>query len=154
MNVMKLMDFLISEAIEPNLKSTNKTDAIKELVAMLKTTGTIADDEIVARVVLEREELGSTGIGEGIAVPHGKSDLVDNVVAVFGRSEKGIDFKSEVDNVPVRLVFLLVAPIGSSGPHLLALARISRLLKSKDFRERLLKAKSKSDILEIFKSEE
>ncbi|MDQ1316936.1 MAG: nitrogen system component [Candidatus Poribacteria bacterium] len=151
---MKLMDFLISEAIEPNMKSMNKTDAIKELAAMLKTTGTIADDEIVARVVLEREELGSTGIGEGIAVPHGKSDVVDNVVAVFGRSEKGIDFKSEVDNIPVRLVFLLVAPMGSSGPHLLALARISRLLKSKDFRERLLKAKSKSDILEIFKSEE
>jgi len=154
MGVMKLMDFLISEAIEPNMKSMNKTDAIKELAAMLKTTGTIADDEIVARVVLEREELGSTGIGEGIAVPHGKSDAVDNVVAVFGRSEKGIDFKSEVDNIPVRLVFLLVAPMGSSGPHLLALARISRLLKSKDFRERLIKAKSKSDILEIFKSEE
>jgi len=154
MGVMKLMDFLISEAIEPNMKSTNKTDAIKELVALLKTTGTVANDEIVARVVLEREELGSTGIGEGIAVPHGKSDVVDNVVAVFGRSEKGIDFKSEVDNVPVRLVFLLVAPTGSSGPHLLALARISRLLKSKDFRERLLKAKSKSEILEIFKSEE
>jgi fructose-specific phosphotransferase system IIA component len=154
MGVMKLMDFLISEAIEPNMKSTNKTDAIKELVALLKTTGTVANDEIVARVVLEREELGSTGIGEGIAVPHGKSDVVDNVVAVFGRSEKGIDFKSEVDNIPVRLVFLLVAPMGSSGPHLLALARISRLLKSKDFRERLLKAKSKSEILEIFKSEE
>jgi fructose-specific phosphotransferase system IIA component len=151
---MKLMDFLIPEAIEPNIKSNNKTDAIKELAALLKSTGTIADDEPVAKVVLEREELGSTGIGEGIAVPHGKSDAVDNVVASFGRSEKGIDFKSEADNIPVHLVFLLVAPIGSSGPHLLALARISRLLKSKDFRERLLKAKSKSEILDIFKSEE
>jgi len=151
---MKLMDFLIPEAIEPNIKSNNKTDAIKELAALLKSTGTIADDEPVAKVVLEREELGSTGIGEGIAVPHGKSDAVDNVVAAFGRSEKGIDFKSEADNIPVHLVFLLVAPIGSSGPHLLALARISRLLKSKDFHERLLKAKSKSEILEIFKSEE
>jgi len=151
---MKLMDFLIPEAIEANIKSNNKTDAIKELTALLKVTGTIADDEPVAKVVLEREELGSTGIGEGIAVPHGKSDAVDNVVAAFGRSEKGIDFKSEVDNIPVHLVFLLVAPIGSSGPHLLALARISRLLKSKDFRERLLKAKNKSEILDIFKSEE
>jgi PTS system nitrogen regulatory IIA component len=151
---MKLMDFLIPEAIEPNIKSNNKTDAIKELTALLKSTGTITDDEPVAKVVLEREELGSTGIGGGIAVPHGKSDAVDNVVAAFGRSEKGIDFKSEADNIPVHLVFLLVAPIGSSGPHLLALARISRLLKSKDFHERLLKAKSKSEILEIFKSEE
>jgi fructose-specific phosphotransferase system IIA component len=151
---MKLMDFLIPDAIEASIKSNNKTDAIKELTALLKSTGTIADDEPVAKVVLEREDLGSTGIGEGIAVPHGKSDAVDNVVAAFGRSEKGIDFKSEVDNTPVHLVFLLVAPIGSSGPHLLALARISRLLKSKEFRERLLKAKNKSEILDIFKSEE
>ncbi len=151
---MKLMDFLIADAIESSMKSTNKTDAIKELVALLKNTGTITDEEAVAKVVLEREELGSTGIGEGIAVPHGKSELVDKVIASFGRVEKGIDFKSEQDNIPVRLIFLLVAPIGSSGPHLLALARISRLLRNKAFRERLLKAKSKSEILEIFKSED
>jgi PTS system nitrogen regulatory IIA component len=151
---MKLMDFLIPDAIESNMKSTNKTDAIKELVALLKNTETITDEEEVAKVVLEREELGSTGIGDGIAVPHGKSELVDKVIASFGRVEKGIDFKSEQDNIPVRLIFLLVAPIGSSGPHLLALARISRLLRSKAFREKLLKAKSKSEILEIFKSED
>jgi mannitol/fructose-specific phosphotransferase system IIA component (Ntr-type) len=137
---MKLMDFLIPDAIESNMKSTNKTDAIKELVALLKNTGTITDEEEVAKVVLEREELGPTGIGDGIAS--------------FGRVEKGIDFKSEQDNIPVRLIFLLIAPIGSSGPPLLALARISRLLRSKAFREKLLKAKSKSEILEIFKSED
>jgi PTS system nitrogen regulatory IIA component len=151
---MKLMDFLIPDAIESNMKSTNKTDAIKELVALLKNTGTITDEEEVAKVVLEREELGPTGIGDGIAVPHGKSELVDKVIASFGRVEKGIDFKSEQDNIPVRLIFLLIAPIGSSGPPLLALARISRLLRSKAFREKLLKAKSKSEILEIFKSED
>ena len=151
---MKLMDFLIADAIEPNLKSNNKTDAIKELTALLKSTGTISDTESVAKVVLEREELGSTGIGDGIAVPHGKSDAVDKVVAAFGKSEKGIDFESETDDVPVRLIFLLIAPTGSSGPHLLALARISRLLRNKGFRERLIKAKSKSEILDIFKSEE
>lgn len=151
---MKLMDFLIPDAIESNMKSTNKTDAIKELVALLKNTGTITDEEEIAKVVLEREELGPTGIGDGIAVPHGKSELVDKVIASFGRVEKGIDFKSEQDNIPVRLIFLLIAPIGSSGPPLLALARISRLLRSKAFREKLLKAKSKSEILEIFKSED
>ncbi|HGJ64354.1 TPA: PTS sugar transporter subunit IIA [bacterium] len=151
---MRLMDFLIPEAIEPSLKSTNKTDAIKELVALLKITKAISDEESVARVVLEREELGSTGIGEGIAVPHGKSSDVDKVIAAFGRSEKGINFESETDDIPVKLIFLLIAPAGSSGPHLLALARISRLLRSKDFREKLIKAKSKSDILNIFKSEE
>lgn len=151
---MKLMDFLIPEAIEPNLNSTNKTDAIKELVTLLKNTGAISDEASIAKVVLEREELGSTGIGEGIAVPHGKSDLVNKVIAAFGRSEKGIDFESETDDIPVRLIFLLIAPAGSSGPHLLALARISRLLRSRDFREKLIKAKSKSDIQNIFKSEE
>jgi PTS system nitrogen regulatory IIA component len=151
---MKLMDFLIADAIEPNLKSNNKTDAIKELTALLKSTGTIADSESVAKVVLEREELGSTGIGDGIAVPHGKSDAVDKVIAAFGRSEKGIDFESETDDIPVRLIFLLIAPTGSSGPHLLALARISRLLRNKNFREKLIKVKSKFEILDIFKSEE
>jgi nitrogen PTS system EIIA component len=151
---MKLMDFLIADAIEPNLKSNNKTDAIKELTALLKSTGTIADTESIAKVILEREELGSTGIGDGIAVPHGKSDAVDKVIAAFGRSEKGIDFESETDDIPVRLIFLLIAPTGSSGPHLLALARISRLLRNKSFRERLIKVKSKSEILDIFKSEE
>jgi len=151
---MKLMDFLIPEAIEPNLNSTNKTDAIRELVTLLKNTGAISDEASIAKVVLEREELGSTGIGEGIAVPHGKSDLVDKVIAAFGKSERGIDFESETDDISVRLIFLLIAPEGSSGPHLLALARISRLLRSRDFREKLIKAKSKSDIQNIFKSEE
>jgi len=151
---MKLMDFLIPEAIEANLNSTNKTDAIKELVALLKNTKAISDEASIAKVVLEREELGSTGIGEGIAVPHGKSDLADKVIAAFGRSERGIDFESETDDLPVRLIFLLIAPAGSSGPHLLALARISRLLRSKEFRDKLIKAKNKAEILGIFKSEE
>ncbi len=150
---MKLMDFFVPNAIEPNMKSSTKIDAIKELVALLKRSGVINDENSVAKVVLEREELGTTGIGEGIAVPHGKSDAVDRVVAAFGKSEKGINFDS-VDNQPVHLLFLLVAPVGSSGPHLLALARISRLLKSREFREGLMKAKTSADILKIFQAEE
>ncbi len=150
---MKLMDFFVPNAIEPNMKSSTKIEAIKELVALLKRSGVINDENSVAKVVLEREELGTTGIGEGIAVPHGKSDAVDRVVAAFGKSEKGINFDS-VDNQPVHLLFLLVAPVGSSGPHLLALARISRLLKSREFRDELMKAKTSADILKIFQSEE
>ena len=92
---MKLMDFLISDAIEPEMKSTTKPEAIKELVALLKRSGAIADAGPVAEAILKREELGTTGIGEGIAIPHGKSDAVDKLVAAFGRSEKGIDFKSQ-----------------------------------------------------------
>lgn len=149
---MKLMDFLIPDAIEPNLKSTNKVDAIKELVMMLKKTGAINDAELIAKGVLEREELGSTGIGQGIAIPHGKFDTVENLVAAFGRSEKGIDF-GFIDKQPVRLIFLLVAPSNSAGPNLMALARISRLLKNQNFRMELLKAKDKAEILRIFESE-
>jgi len=150
---MKLMDFLIPDAIESDMRSTTKEDAVRELVALLKRAGAISDEDSVAKIVLEREELGTTGIGEGIAVPHGKSNAVDKLVAAFGRSEKGIDFAS-IDNQPVHLLFLLVAPIDSAGPHLMALARISRLLKNTDFRASLKKAKGRSEILEICESEE
>jgi len=149
---MRLMDFLVPDAIEPNMKSTTKKDAIRELVSLLKRAEAIAEENFVAEVVLEREELGTTGIGEGIAVPHGKSDTVDRLVAAFGRSEKGIDFDS-IDNQPVHLLFLLVAPSDSAGPHLMALARISRLLKNRDFREGLMEAENKLRILEICEAE-
>jgi PTS system nitrogen regulatory IIA component len=148
---MRLMDFLVPDAIEPNMKSVTKTDAIRELVALLKRAGAIAAEDTVARVVLEREELGTTGIGEGIAVPHGKTGAVDKLVAAFGRSEKGIDFDS-IDDQPVHLLFLLVAPADSAGPHLMALARISRLLKNRDFRKELMDAADKSEILKLYES--
>ncbi len=150
---MRLMDFLVPNAIEADMKSTTKTDAIKELVDLLKKAGTIVAEDSVANAVLEREELGTTGIGEGIAVPHGKSDAVDELVAALGRSGKGIDFES-IDGQPVHLLFLLVAPTTSAGPHLMALARISRLLKNRDFRQGLLNAADKSEILKICESEQ
>jgi PTS system nitrogen regulatory IIA component len=149
---MKLMDFLVSNAIEPNLKSTTKTEVIKELVMMLENAGAISDADGITRVVLEREGLGTTGIGEGIAVPHGKSNSVDKLVAAFGRSQKGINFES-IDKKPVSLIFLLVAPANSAGPHLMALARISRLLKNQSFRESITKAKDKAEILKICEAE-
>jgi len=149
---MKLMDFLVAGAIEPEMKSVSKADAIRELVSLLKKTGTIDDEASVSEVVLEREELGSTGIGEGLAVPHGKSNSVGKLVAAFGRSEKGIEFDS-IDKQPVHLVFLLVAPEDSAGPHLMALARISRLLKNREFRDGLMNAKDKMDILKLCESE-
>jgi len=149
---MKLMDFLISDAIEPEMKSTTKPEAIEELVALLKRSGAIADAGPVAEAILKREELGTTGIGEGIAVPHGKSDAVNKLVAAFGRSGKGVDFNS-IDGQPVQLFFLLIAPKDSAGPHLMALARISRLLKNRDFRKGLINAKNKAEILKICEAE-
>ena len=149
---MKLMDFLISDAIESDMQSTTKADSIRELVALLKKAGAIADEHAVAEVILDREELGSTGIGEGIAVPHGKSGAVDKLVAAFGRSQRGVDFES-MDNQPVHLFFLLVAPENVAGPHLMALARISRLLKNRDFRRSLMDASDKDELLKTFKME-
>jgi PTS system nitrogen regulatory IIA component len=149
---MKLMDFLVAGAIEPDMKSTKKSEAIEELVALLKKSGAIAEAGPIAEAILKREELGTTAIGEGIAIPHGKSAAVDKLVAAFGRSEKGIDFDS-IDNQPVQLLFLLVAPKDSAGPHLMALARISRLLKNRDFRRGLMVAKDKADILKICEAE-
>jgi PTS system nitrogen regulatory IIA component len=149
---MKLMDFLIPDAIEPDMKSTTKADAIRELVALLKKAGTITEENSVAEVVLDREELGTTGIGEGIAVPHGKSGAVGKLLAAFGRSLRGIDFEA-MDNQPVHLFFLLVAPKDSAGPHLMALARISRLLKNRDFRRSLMDAEDKAAILNVFEAE-
>ena len=147
------MDFVVSDAIEPEMKSTAKADAIRELVALLKKAGAITDENTIAEVVLEREELGTTAIGDGIALPHGKSDAVGELVAAFGRSERGIDFES-MDNQPVHLLFLLVAPKNFSGPHLMALARISRLLKNRDFRRSLMDAEDKAGVLKVFESEQ
>jgi PTS system nitrogen regulatory IIA component len=102
---------------------------------------------------MARESLGSTGIGQGIGIPHGKSDCVKKLIAAFGLSQKGIDFNS-LDGEPTYIFFLLVAPQDSAGPHLKALARISRLLKDKYFREALRQCKSSKDIIKIISSED
>ena len=102
---------------------------------------------------MEREKLGSTGIGQGVAIPHGKSDSVESLVAALGVSKRGVDFES-LDGEPVNLIFLLVAPPDSAGQHLKALARISRLLKDKFFRQALREAKSLEEIQRIIKEED
>src|SRR6185369_12611528 len=107
----------------------------------------------LVEVLLEREELGSTAIGEGIAIPHGKLAGVGNVVAAFGRSTGGIDFDS-LDGNPTRLFVLLVAPEDSAGVHLKALARVSRLLKDKGFRERLFAAGDRDDLWATIQAED
>jgi len=136
---MRIIDFLNEKCISINLKGRNKREVLEELVDLLVKAGEIEDKEEMVKVLLEREKLGSTGIGEGVGIPHGKTKTVKKLVAAFGRSEKGIDFDS-LDEEPTYLFFLMVAPQDSAGPHLKALARISRLLKEKDFREELMSA--------------
>jgi PTS system nitrogen regulatory IIA component len=150
---MRIMDFLNENYITLNLKAKNKREVLEELVDLLVKGGELDNKEEMVKVLWEREKLGSTGIGEGIAIPHGKTKTVKKLVAALGRSINGIDFDT-LDGKPAHLFFLLVAPYDSAGPHLKALARISRLFKDEDFREKLMKAPSKEILLESIRRQD
>jgi PTS system nitrogen regulatory IIA component len=150
---MKLTDILDESSIVADLQANDKTEALEILVeAMTMNTEAVNKKEIL-NVLLEREELGSTGIGDGIAIPHGKSSEITQIISGFGLSKQGIAFDS-LDGKPAHLFFLLVAPENSVGTHLKMLARISRMLKNLDFRERLLKANSQHEIYQIISEED
>jgi len=147
------MEFLNEKAISANLKSQDKEGVIRELVDLLAKAGEIKEKEELTNALLAREALGSTGIGQGIGIPHGKCNKVKKLVGAFGLSHKGVNFES-LDGEPVYIFFLLVAPEESAGPHLKALARISRLLKDKYFRDILKEANDEKEILKIIKEED
>ena len=152
---MKIMDFLSKKAIITDIKSSKKEDVIKELVDALINAGEIEkrDRNKLIEALMVRETLGSTAIGQGIAIPHAKSDSVHRLVAAFGLSKKGVDFDS-LDGEPAYIFFLLVAPQDSAGPHLKALARISRLLKDKYFRDSLRACTDDKAIIRIIGQED
>ncbi|MCP4649872.1 MAG: PTS sugar transporter subunit IIA [PVC group bacterium] len=150
---MKIMDFLSEKALCADLKATTKKEIIEELVSSLVDAQIIKDKSKLIKILLERESLGSTGIGQGVAIPHGKSESVKKLVAAFGLSKNGVNFDS-LDGEPVYIFFLLVAPEDSAGPHLKALARISRLLKDKYFRDTLRSAKDEKMLAKIIKQED
>jgi PTS system nitrogen regulatory IIA component len=152
---MQIMDFLNPKAISTDLKATDKKGIIKELLDLLINSGDISasDKSAFLDVIIEREALGSTGIGLGVGIPHGKSQHVKNLVASFGISRKGVNFDS-LDGEPAHIFFLLLAPQDTAGPHLKALARISRLLKEKYFRDALKKAADPKEALKIIKEED
>ncbi|MCG2712428.1 MAG: PTS sugar transporter subunit IIA [Candidatus Omnitrophica bacterium] len=150
---MKIMNFLNEKAVSGNLTATTKEEVIEELIDLLLKAQVIKDRKKLIKILLDREALGSTGIGQGVAIPHGKSESVKELVAAFGISEKGVDFDS-LDGEKVFIFFLLVAPEDSAGPHLKALARISRLLKDRYFRDTLKAAKDEKTLLKIIKQED
>jgi nitrogen PTS system EIIA component len=150
---MKIVDLLDSLAIAPELGGTTKNEVLGELTdALLRVEKSLDRDEVV-RVLRERERLGSTGIGEGVAIPHGKLKNLDRLLIAFGRSGNGVDFDS-MDGKPAHLFFLLVAPEESVGVHLKTLARISKLLKNPLVRKRLLDAGDAADLHRIISEEE
>ena len=149
---MKIIDVMSKEAILDDLKSQNKKGILEELVVPLAgSTGLNADD--LVRVLMERERLGSTGIGGGIGIPHGKIKDLESLVLGFGLSRKGIDFES-IDGEPTHIFFVLITPEDSTGLHLKLLARISRILKNDHFKERLMNAADRDEIFDIIKQED
>jgi PTS system nitrogen regulatory IIA component len=150
---MKITDFLDRKAIKVGLQATEKEDALKELVDVLATVKEIGDKKSIVRALVERESLGSTGIGQGIAIPHGKTDRVKELVAVLGISQKGVNFEA-LDGESVYIFFLLVAPKDSAGPHLKALAQISRLLRDSYFCELLKRCHTADEVHELIRREE
>ena len=152
---MQIMDFLSKKAIVIDIKSSKKEEVIKELVDALINTGEIEKRcrNKLIEALMARESLGSTAIGQGIAIPHAKSDCVDKLIGAFGLSKKGVDFDS-LDGELAYIFFLLVAPQDSAGPHLKALARISRLLKDKYFRDTLRNCSDEKAVIKIISEED
>lgn len=150
---MKIVDLIRREMLLPSLRSTDKPGIIKELAAHLAANHPDIDREELTRVLIEREGLASTAIGEGVAIPHGKLPSVHDIVACLGRVRRGVDFDS-MDGQPTYLFFVLVAPETSTGAHLKALARISRVFKNPDFRRRLLSADDADHMYEVIAEED
>lgn len=150
---MRIMEFLCSDSIVIDLKATEKKAAIKELVDSLASANKIKDSDEITKTILEREKLGSTGIGQGVALPHGKTDVVKEQIGVIGISSNGVEFNS-LDGEPVYLIFLLVGPVDAAGQHLKALARITRLFKDRFFRQALRDAKTVKAVVEIIEKED
>lgn len=152
---MKITDLIGPKAVCADLKGKSKEEVIKELVDILiNTSGLEKKHKNKAfEVLMAREALGSTAIGQGIAIPHGKCDCVKKLVGCIGISKEGINFDS-LDGEPAHIFFLLLAPVDSAGPHLKALARISRLLKDKFIRDSLRSVENEKLMLKIIQQED
>ena len=149
----KIADYICLETINLDLKSKNKNSIIKELYENMKSTGKIKDEALGYKDICLREEMGSTGIGKGVALPHAKTKAVDEVVLTLGISKEGVEYGS-VDEESVKILFMFLCPEEKTQEYLKVLARISRWIREESFRERLLKASSKEEIMEIIKNEE
>jgi PTS system nitrogen regulatory IIA component len=149
---MKIVEFLQMGAVVDDLAGTSAQGVLAELARPLAAAHRV-DAQRLLETLLEREKLGSTGIGDGIAIPHGKVTNLPSLMASFGRSRAGVDFRA-IDGKPTYLFFTLVAPENSAGAHLKALARISRIFKNPAFRESIMKAKDAAEIYRLIELED
>ena len=150
---MKISEILTKEHIIKDLKSCDKKSVLEELSNFLKDIGEIPNKENLLLALIEREKLGSTGIGENVAIPHAKIRDIDKIITVFARSQIGVEFES-LDQKPVNFIYLILAPENSTGQHLKALARISRLFKNPSLRESVLRANETDQIYSILVDED
>jgi PTS system nitrogen regulatory IIA component len=151
---MKILDILPSEElIAPSLTGATKSAVLRELAEHLARQQRAVDASRLVEVLWERERLGSTAIGDGIAIPHGKLPGLQGVIGAFGRHVAGVDFDS-LDGSPTHLFFLLVAPEDSVGQHLKALARVSRLLKDRAFRDKLIAVADRAELFRLIREED
>ena len=153
MEIKNVADYIKVDTINLNLESKNKNAVIKELYGNLKKTNLIKDEEQGLNDILAREEMGSTGIGKRIALPHAKTTAVDELIVTFGISRNGIAYNS-VDDENVNIFFMFLCPENKSQEYLKVLARISRLIREDRFIDNLLKAESNEQIIEIIRTEE
>jgi mannitol/fructose-specific phosphotransferase system IIA component (Ntr-type) len=147
---MKFSDFVVRDAIRVDLQATGKEEAIREIVASLNDAGVLAKEDLegAARAILNREELGSTGIGQGVAVPHTRYNKVTRLIGTVALSQKGVDFAA-LDGDPVNILFLLISPPDRPGDHLRALENISRHLKDERFVKLLRQSTTREQVIEL-----
>ncbi|MFO7832325.1 MAG: PTS sugar transporter subunit IIA [Desulfuromonadaceae bacterium] len=150
MNIAELLDY---SAVEAHIKAESKEELLEEMTDVMLRSAPMLDRSQVLSVLQERERLGSTGIGDGVAIPHGKIADIKQMYLAFGRSVKGVDFDS-MDGKAAHLFFLLIAPEESISAHLKTLARISKLLKKERARRQLLEAEDSEEIYKIICSED
>ena len=150
---MKISDILKKEHVIKELNSHDKKNVLDELSSFLEDEGEITNKESLLAALIEREKLGSTGIGENVAIPHAKISEIDKIITVFGRSKNGVEFES-LDQKPVNFIFLVIAPENSTSQHLKALARISRLFKNPSLRESVLRTNEADQIYSILVDED
>jgi len=150
---MKICDILRVEKIISSLQGTTKTEVIDELLDLFKDDERVNNLEGMRNAVHEREKIMSTGVGKGFAIPHAKTNSVNEIVAAFGKLDKPIDFQA-LDEQPVNIIFLLVGKENLVGPHIKLLSRISRMMNKDEFRESLANAKTSDEIFSLFEEEE
>lgn len=149
---MKFKDFVVPAATRLELKAVEKRPAIREMVESLRDAGSIAteDMESIVRAIIKREEVGSTGIGKGVAVPHAKHPRVKRILGMVARSTKGVEFNA-LDGQPVKLFFLLISPPDAAAAHIMALERIFTLLKNDDFYRFAMACRKVEEMMELLK---